>query len=43
MKCSKVGAVDVYQDKQVHVVLLVRNDQSDIQIQGSEASGGSAP
>ena len=43
MTRSKVGAVDLHHGRQVHLVEWVRDDQSDIQIRGVEASRGSAP
>ena len=43
MTRSKVGAVDLHHGRQVHMVESVRDDQSDIQIRGVEASRGSAP
>ena len=43
MTRSKVGAVDLHYGRQVHMVEWVRDDQSDIQIRGVEASRGSAP
>ena len=43
MTCSRVGAVELHHGRQVHVVGWVRDDQSDIQIIGVEASRGSAP
>ena len=43
MTRSKVGAVDLHHGRPVHIVEWVRDDQSDIQIRGVEASRGSAP
>ena len=43
MTCSRVGAVELHHGMQVHMVEWVRDDQSDFQIIGVEASRGSAP